>query len=46
MISSSDEDEEDAKGDSFSMGNFSTFKLSITNGMCNIIMIKHSCIEE
>jgi len=40
MTSSSDEDEEDVDDDSSSTGIFSTLKVSITNGMPNIIMIK------
>jgi len=37
MTSSSDEDEKD--DDSSSMGSISTLKVSVTNGLCNIIMI-------
>jgi len=43
-ISSSVEDEEDEENvddDISSTGSFVTLKLSITNGPCNIIMIKY-----
>ena len=41
MTSSYDEEEDDEEedDDSFSTGSVSTFKLSITNGLRNIIMI-------